>query len=90
MLDETSSSGRLDGRICLVTGGASGIGAATVALFAREGATLASVDLQPARRGALGRPEDAAYALLFLASDESRFVLGSGLSVDGGLGGTRS
>ncbi len=39
--------------------------------------------------GDLGRPEDVAHAILFLASDESRFVLGSGLSVDGGLSGTR-
>jgi NAD(P)-dependent dehydrogenase (short-subunit alcohol dehydrogenase family) len=33
----------------------------------------------------LGTPEDVAQAALFLASDESRFVLGSGLVVDGGL-----
>ena len=39
--------------------------------------------------GDLGRPEDVAYAALYLASDESRFVLGTGLSVDGGLSGTR-
>ena len=35
--------------------------------------------------GELGRPEDVAYAALYLASDESRFALGSGLVVDGGL-----
>ncbi len=35
--------------------------------------------------GALGRPEDVAAAALFLASDESSFVLGAGLTVDGGL-----
>jgi len=40
--------------------------------------------------GELGRPEDVANAILYLASDESRFVLGSGLSVDGGLSGTRA
>ncbi len=39
--------------------------------------------------GELGKPEDVANAILYLASDESRFVLGSGLSVDGGLSGTR-
>jgi NAD(P)-dependent dehydrogenase (short-subunit alcohol dehydrogenase family) len=40
--------------------------------------------------GELGRAEDVAHAILFLASDESRFVLGSGIAVDGGLSGTRA
>jgi len=35
--------------------------------------------------GHLGKAEDVAHAALFLASDESRFVMGSGLVVDGGL-----
>jgi NAD(P)-dependent dehydrogenase (short-subunit alcohol dehydrogenase family) len=35
--------------------------------------------------GELGVPEDIAYAALYLASDESRFVAGSGLAIDGGL-----
>jgi NAD(P)-dependent dehydrogenase (short-subunit alcohol dehydrogenase family) len=35
--------------------------------------------------GDLGAPEDVARAALFLASDESRFVFGSGLVVDGGM-----
>ena len=39
--------------------------------------------------GDLGRPEDVAAAALFLASDESRFVLGSGMFVDGGVRGAK-
>jgi NAD(P)-dependent dehydrogenase (short-subunit alcohol dehydrogenase family) len=39
--------------------------------------------------GDLGKPEDAAYAALYLASDESRFVKASGLIVDGGVSGGR-
>ena len=40
--------------------------------------------------GELGRPEDVARAALYLASDESRFVLGAGLVVDGGLSAGKS
>jgi NAD(P)-dependent dehydrogenase (short-subunit alcohol dehydrogenase family) len=39
--------------------------------------------------GDLGRPEDVAMAALYLASDESRFVLGSGMYVDGGVRGAK-
>ncbi|MGG7105088.1 SDR family oxidoreductase [Rhodococcus sp. 24CO] len=34
--------------------------------------------------GRLGTPEDIAYAILYLASDESSFVTGSELVIDGG------
>lgn len=34
--------------------------------------------------GALGTPEDVANAALFLASDESRYMTGSELVIDGG------
>jgi NAD(P)-dependent dehydrogenase (short-subunit alcohol dehydrogenase family) len=37
----------------------------------------------------LGRPEDVASAALYLASDESRFVMASGLIVDGGVSGAK-
>lgn len=35
--------------------------------------------------GELGRPEDVAFAALFLASDESKFMMGSPLYIDGGV-----
>jgi NAD(P)-dependent dehydrogenase (short-subunit alcohol dehydrogenase family) len=41
-----SAPGRLAGRVCVVTGASGGIGAATVELFQREGATVVGVDLQ--------------------------------------------
>jgi len=40
-------SGRLDGKICLVTAAAQGIGRAIAESFVREGATVVAVDLQP-------------------------------------------
>ncbi len=35
--------------------------------------------------GRIGRPDDVAYAALYLASDEASFLTGSGLNVDGGM-----
>ena len=40
-------SGRLDGKTALITGATGGIGTATAELFAREGARLVMVDLDP-------------------------------------------
>jgi NAD(P)-dependent dehydrogenase (short-subunit alcohol dehydrogenase family) len=37
----------------------------------------------------LGKPEDVAGAALYLASDESRFVMAAGLVIDGGVTGTK-
>jgi hypothetical protein len=40
-------------------------------------------EMVPAKR--LGQPDDIAYAVLYLASDEASFVTGTSLIVDGGL-----
>jgi len=45
----------LSGQVAIVTGGASGIGAATVALLAKAGAAVISADIQPANKDAPGR-----------------------------------
>ncbi len=49
-----------------------------------EEAVGAVVELTPA--GRLGTVEDMADAVVFLASDASRFITGVGLPVDGGMG----
>ncbi|HUA74779.1 MAG TPA: SDR family NAD(P)-dependent oxidoreductase, partial [Solirubrobacteraceae bacterium] len=49
---------RLQGKVCVVTGASGGIGAATVALFEREGARVAGVDLAPGAPGELSLQVD--------------------------------
>jgi NAD(P)-dependent dehydrogenase (short-subunit alcohol dehydrogenase family) len=43
--------GRLDGKVCVITGAASGIGAASARMFKAEGATVVGVDLEPGAEG---------------------------------------
>jgi NAD(P)-dependent dehydrogenase (short-subunit alcohol dehydrogenase family) len=42
-----AQGGRLEGRVCVVSGASGGIGAASVELFMREGAKVVGADLQP-------------------------------------------
>ncbi len=62
--------GKLDGRVAIVTGGASGIGKASATLFAEEGAAVLVADIQDGRpvAGAIARAGGSAR---FLHADVS-------------------
>lgn len=60
-------TGQLEGKVAIVTGGASGIGAATVERFVREGAKVLSTDVQEA----LGQSVADEAGALFMVQDVS-------------------
>jgi NAD(P)-dependent dehydrogenase (short-subunit alcohol dehydrogenase family) len=70
-----SAAGRLEGKVCVITGVAGGIGAATAARFAREGARVVGVDLVEHSTGELPLQadlvdEDAVRAVYARAREE--------------------
>jgi 2-keto-3-deoxy-L-fuconate dehydrogenase len=63
---------RLDGRVALVTGGASGIGEQTCRIFAAAGARLLILDLDEARASALAQALPGAEAIPCDITDEGQ------------------
>lgn len=63
---------RFKQKVAIVTGGASGIGAATVKAFAREGALCVIADLSPQGAELAHKLESAGYPCLFVKTDVTR------------------
>jgi NAD(P)-dependent dehydrogenase (short-subunit alcohol dehydrogenase family) len=61
-------AGRLEGKVCVITGAAGGIGAESVALFQAEGAKVVGVDLKE------GAPGDVSLAADVTSEDDVRGV----------------
>ena len=70
--------GRLEGKVAIITGGASGIGAATARLFVEEGASVLIADLQDDKGGELaeelGSQSEYLHADVSLESDVEALV----------------
>ena len=66
-------SGRLQGKVAVVTGGASGIGASTARIFAREGAKVVVTDVQVDKGHDIARETDGIF-LRHDTTDESQWA----------------
>ncbi len=62
--------GRLDNKIAIVTGGASGIGEQIVDLFSQEGATVIAADINKAALEKANNKDNVVGMKLNVASDE--------------------
>lgn len=66
---------RLQDKVCIITGAASGIGRAIALAYAKEGGIIVSADLQPEPRGVgEGEPTEATHELITASGGKAIFV----------------
>ena len=63
--------GRLDNKIAMITGGASGMGAAMAKLFAQEGATVIAADINEDNLAKISELDNVEGMKLDVSSDEN-------------------
>ncbi len=63
--------GRLDNKIAIITGGASGMGAAMAELFSKEGATVIAADINAENLAKISELENVEGMKLDVSSDEN-------------------
>ena len=73
---------RLDGRVAIITGGASGIGLATARRFAAEGATVVIADLDPTSGEAAATEVGGVYRHVNVADEASVDALFDGIAAE--------
>jgi NAD(P)-dependent dehydrogenase (short-subunit alcohol dehydrogenase family) len=76
---------RISGKVALVTVGGTGIGRACALLFAKQGARVVLAGAATNPLGRLGQPRDVAQMAVHQASEESSWVTGAALPLDGDL-----
>lgn len=77
--------GKLEGKVALVTGGTSGIGLSELLGSSETGQQRLKMISTAVPLGRLGRPDEIANAVAFLASDDASYITGAELFVDGGF-----
>jgi NAD(P)-dependent dehydrogenase (short-subunit alcohol dehydrogenase family) len=89
-------TGRLAAKVFVVTGGGTGIGRAVAGRVVAEGGAVVIAGRRRVRAegelpgpapnptGRVASPDEVAAFVAFLLSDESRFITGAALPIDGG------
>jgi NAD(P)-dependent dehydrogenase (short-subunit alcohol dehydrogenase family) len=78
-------TGKLEGKVAFITGAARGQGRSHAVRLAQEGADIIAVDICAQIGSVAYPPVDISNAIVWLVSDDARYVTGVTLPVDAGF-----